>query len=47
MTPDERLQIHLELCQRIYERMLREGSWPWKADEDSPNSEDLIESKDN
>ena len=44
MNHDERLTIHLELCQRIYERMKREDSWPWA---DSPNSEDLVESEDN
>lgn len=35
---------YLALCQRIYERMERENSWPWA---DSPKSEDLVESEDN
>lgn len=38
------LERYLALCQRIYERMEREGSWPWS---DSPNSENLVESEDN
>ncbi|WP_157733426.1 hypothetical protein [Antarctobacter heliothermus] len=41
---DPFLQRHLDLCQRSFEDMLRDGSWPWL---DSPNSEDLVESKDN
>ena len=44
---DKRLAIHLELCERIFERMQREGSWPWKHEHDSPKSEDLVESEDN
>lgn len=43
MDKDEHLERHLDLCKRIYLRMLRDGSWPWA---DSPKSEDLIESKD-
>lgn len=38
------LERYLALCQRIYERMRRENSWPWA---DSPNSGDLVESGDN
>ena len=38
------LERYLALCQRIYERMERDGSWPWA---DSPKSEDLVESEDN
>lgn len=40
---EEHLLRYLALCQRIYERMEREGSWPWS---DSPNPEDLVESED-
>ena len=47
MNHDERLAIHLELCERIFKRMQRDGSWPWKQVADSPNPEDLIESRDN
>lgn len=44
---DEHLRRHLELCKQIYERMLREGSWPWPVEDgDSPNSENLVESQD-
>lgn len=38
------LERYLALCRRIYERMERDGSWPWA---DSPNSEDLIDSEGN
>ncbi len=43
MTEDEHIQRHLEICQRVYERLVAEGRWPWP---DSQNSEDLVESKD-
>lgn len=32
MDNDERLERYLELCRRIYERMKRDGTWPWKTD---------------
>jgi hypothetical protein len=37
------LERYLALCQRIYERMERDGTWPWR---DSTDAEDLIDSKD-
>lgn len=43
MDNDEHLERHLELCKRIYLRMLKDGSWPWL---DSPKPEDLVESDD-
>ena len=43
MTEDEHIMRHLEICQRIYERLVAEGKWPWP---DSLNSEDVIESED-
>jgi hypothetical protein len=46
---DPRLERYLELCQRIYERMERDGTWPWKSDDiphdDSTLSESLIDSE--
>ena len=42
MNDDEFLDEYLELCKSIYERMEREGSWPWL---DSQKSENLVESK--
>ncbi len=42
MTEDERIQRHLEICQRVFERLVAEGKWPWP---DSPKSEDVIESE--
>lgn len=41
---DKHLEQYLEICKSIYERMERDGSWPWP---DSRNSEDLVESEDN
>ncbi|WP_284375171.1 hypothetical protein [Amylibacter marinus] len=41
------LEQYLALCQRMYERMEREGSWPWADDPDSTLGEDLVESEDN
>lgn len=46
MTHDEHLERHLELCRRVYLRMLAEDSWPWKEAQDSPKPEDVIESED-
>lgn len=38
------LERYLRLCQRIYERMKLENSWPWR---DSTESEDLVDSEGN
>ncbi len=43
---DEHLERHLELCRRVFLRMLAEDSWPWKED-DSQEAEDVVESRDN
>lgn len=43
MEPSPQLEAFLELCKRIYERMEREGTWPWPAD--STNPEDVIDSE--
>ena len=32
MTDEQRFEQFIELCKRIYERMEREGSWPWPED---------------
>ena len=42
MKNDDFLDAYLEICKSIYERMEREGSWPWS---DSHNFENLLESK--
>ena len=42
MDEDERLTQYLELCQRIYERMEQNDSFPWP---DSTDSEDVVESE--
>jgi hypothetical protein len=43
------LEQYLALCQRIYERMEREGSWPWgdekPNDPDSTLGENLVDSE--
>lgn len=47
MSIDPRLERYLELCQRMYERMEREGTWPWIEDipdSDSTVPENLIDS---
>lgn len=46
MKKDEHLQRHLDLCRRVYQRMLADGSWPWKEEPDSTDSDDVIESED-
>lgn len=38
------LERYLALCKRIYERMERDGTWPWL---DSTESQDLVDSKGN
>jgi len=42
---DKYLEQYLALCQRIYERMEREGSWPWGDEPDSTLSENLLNSE--
>lgn len=43
--PSPELEAYFELCKRIYERMEREGSWPWATD--STVSEDMLDSAGN
>lgn len=43
MEPSPQLEAFFELCTRIYQRMEREGTWPWSAD--STNPDDVIESE--
>jgi len=40
MKHDDHLKQHLELCKRIYLRMLRDNTWPWP---ESHNCEDLVD----
>lgn len=47
MKKDDHLQQHLELCKRIYLRMRKDGTWPWRERPDSQNPGDLVESRDN
>ena len=42
MIEDERLDEYLKLCARIYERMLREGTFPWR---DSTEYEVMVDSE--
>jgi len=46
---DKHFERHLELCRRVYYRMLAENSWPWRerGSDDSRESEDVVESKEN
>jgi hypothetical protein len=43
--PSPDLEAFFELCKRMYERMEREGTWPWTAD--STNPEDMVDSESN
>jgi hypothetical protein len=43
MSEDEHIQRHLEICQRVYERLVAEGKWRWS---DSHEPENLVESED-
>ena len=42
MNREQHLEQYLRLCQRLYERLEAEGSWPWL---DSTDPDDLVESK--
>lgn len=42
MEQSPQLEAYFELCKRIYERMEREGTWPWPPD--STNPENMIDS---
>lgn len=42
MEPSPQLEAFFDLCKDIYERRMREGTWPWPVD--STNSENVIES---
>lgn len=42
----EHLERYLAICKQIYERMEREGSWPWSEGGNSSHSQDVVESKD-
>ena len=46
MNKDEHLKRHLDLCQQVYERMKREGTWPWPELSDSPNFGDVVDLRD-
>lgn len=38
------LERYLALCERLFERMVETGEWPWR---DSPDFTDVVESKPN
>jgi hypothetical protein len=42
MEPSPQLEAYFELCKRIYDRMVTDGTWPWPVD--STNHDDVIES---
>lgn len=41
---DAFLQEYFQICKRIYEKMEREGTWPWTSD--SQEFGDVVDSKD-
>ena len=41
------LERYLALCERTFQRMVKDGTWPWAAKLDSTESQDLVESDDN
>ena len=44
------LEQYLTLCKRQYERMERDGTWPWPDWDEQPDSHessDMVDSKDN
>jgi excisionase family DNA binding protein len=45
MDNDERLEGYLELCRRIYQRMCRDGSWPWPGPPEDTKPKARIESR--
>lgn len=44
MNEQDMLDQYFAICQRIYEQMERDGTWPWATD--SPNAENLVEWED-
>ena len=43
MEPSPQLEAFFKLCKGMYERMEREGTWPWPVD--STNPEDMVDSE--
>jgi len=41
MNQHDHLEEYLAICQAVFERMRREGTWPWP--EDSTNPKDVID----
>ncbi|MEM9761632.1 MAG: hypothetical protein AAF968_03825 [Pseudomonadota bacterium] len=44
MTEDDHIRRHLEICQRVYERLVAEGKWTFP---DSTDPDPLVESDSN
>ena len=40
MNENDHIRRHLEICQRVYERLVAEGKWPFP---DSTESGDVVE----
>ena len=41
------LERYLALCERVYQRMVREGTWLWPDEPDSTDNDDVVESAGN
>lgn len=44
MQDREQFEAFLDLCETIYQRLKRDGEWPWP---DSLDPGDMVESEDN
>jgi len=40
MTDEDRFEQFIELCKRVFERMQRDGTWPWPDDAPGGTRED-------
>lgn len=45
MLTNEQFEDYLALCQRMYDRMEHEHSWPWAKIADSTLEENLVDSE--
>ncbi len=39
MNKEPQLEDYLAFCQRVFERMKRDGSWPWRSDDEQHDNQ--------